>query len=290
MFANTVVSLRPRVARLVVAFAVVLVATIGSLAVVNRAEAIPAPNSIGAIGDSITVAFNGGEFPPCIPYIDCPRYSFSTGWANPVSHYSRLLELNPNIEGNAYNFARDGSKADDMLGQAQRAVDTGVEYVTLEIGGNDACTRTEGGMTSVETYRDHIQQTLELLTGNGIRVFVLSVPRVNLLHELFWQNPTARFIWSIGSVCQSLLQRPTSFAQADVERRERVEQRVLEYNVQLEEACGSVGKYCKFDDNLIHDFPVPPEFVSPWDYFHPSYEGQLGLTLSYLVGFEWEPV
>src|SRR6478672_5578482 len=123
------------------------------------AAASPPPNSMASLGDSITRGFNACGF-----FVDCPARSFATGTASSVnSHYQRILRVNPAISGHNNNDARSGAKAADMAGQARTAVGQGVQYVTLLIGANDACTSSESTMTSVATFRSQIDAALTTL-------------------------------------------------------------------------------------------------------------------------------
>src|SRR6266516_3638358 len=80
-----------------IAVAIAIAALIGSAAVAAGASY---PNSIASTGDSITRAYNTGFF----PYTDNPSASWSTGTnTTVVSHYTRLLALQPAIAGHAYN-------------------------------------------------------------------------------------------------------------------------------------------------------------------------------------------
>src|SRR5215207_11615330 len=69
------------------------------------------PNSMAALGDSITRAFNTCIF----PFVDCPANSWATGTNATVnSFYSRLLAVNPGISGHLFNDARSGAKIADL--------------------------------------------------------------------------------------------------------------------------------------------------------------------------------
>jgi lysophospholipase L1-like esterase len=85
-----------------------------------------------------------------------------------------------------------------------------------------------------------------------------------------------------------MLANPTSTAAADEARRNRVRQRVVEYNGQLAAACTAYGSNCKFDNNAVFGYPFVIGQVSTWDYFHPNPAGQAALAqASYAAGFGW---
>ncbi|MBF9132671.1 SGNH/GDSL hydrolase family protein [Plantactinospora sp. S1510] len=246
----------------------------------------PPPNSMASLGDSITRGFNA-----CGWYVDCPSRSFSTGDdASVNSHYLRIRAVNPSINGRNHNDGRSGAKSADMAGQAGTAVSQGVDYVTMLIGANDACTSSESSMTSIGTFRSNIDAALGRLKSGlpNARVFVISVPDIQRLWSVGRGSLAARSAWSLFGICQSMLANPTSNAQADVDRRNRVRQRVVDFNTQLAQACAAYGSNCAFDDNAVFNFPFALGQLSSWDYFHPNASGQQALaTISYGAGFRW---
>jgi len=262
-----------------------LALVVGVLAAPTASAQSAPPNSMASLGDSITRGFNA-----CGWYSDCTDRSFSTGNDSVVnSHARRIRAVNPSF-GTAYNDASTGARANAMAGQAATAVSQGAQYVTMEIGANDACTSSEASMTSVATYRSQIDSALGTLK-NGLpnaRVFLGSIPDLKRLWFIGKGNSSARFFWSAGGICQSMLANPTSTAVADEDRRNRVRQRVIDFNSQLAQACAAYGPNCKFDNNAIFNFQFVIGQVSGWDYFHPNQEGQRVLAqVSYAAGFGW---
>jgi lysophospholipase L1-like esterase len=250
------------------------------------AAATPLPNSMASMGDSITRGFNASGW-----FSDSPSRSFSTGTDSVVnSHYLRILAKNSAISGRNFNDGRSGAKATDMYGQAGTAVGQGVQYVTILIGANDACTSSEGSMTSVATYRSQIDSALNRIKAGlpNARVALISVPDIYRLWFIGKDSSSARSTWSLFGICQSMLANPTSTAQADVDRRARVRQRVIDFNTQLAQACAAYGANCDFDDNAVFNYPFVLSQVSTWDYFHPNRSGQAVLaSVSYAAGFNW---
>ncbi|GHJ48633.1 lipoprotein [Catellatospora sp. TT07R-123] len=248
------------------------------------AAAVTPPDSMASMGDSITRGFNA-----CGWYSDCTARSFSTGnYASVSSHYSRILAKNAAISGKNYNDAKSGAKAADMPGQAATAVSQNAQYVTILIGANDACTSTEASMTSIASYRASIDSALGTLKAGlpNAKVALISVPDVKRLWQVGKDSSSARSTWSLFGICQSLLANPTSTAQADVDRRDRVRQRVIDFNAQLAQACAAYGANCDFDDNAVFNYPFALSQVSTWDYFHPNTSGQAVLAqISYAAGF-----
>ncbi|MCI0686961.1 MAG: GDSL-type esterase/lipase family protein [Sporichthyaceae bacterium] len=237
----------------------------------NASGAVTLPNSMASLGDSITRGFNACGF-----YFDCTSRSWSTGSAV-NSHYRRILAGNPAILGRQRNDALSGARASDLARQAGLAVGQGVEYVTIEIGANDACRSSESQMTPVSTFRAQIDAGLGVLQAglpSNAQVFVASIPDVKRLWAIGRGSFSARLAWSALGICQSMLANPLSNASADVARRDRVQQRVVEYNAQLAQACAAFGPRCDFDDNAVFNFQFTLSHVSQWDYFHPNTAGQ----------------
>ncbi|NUT34154.1 MAG: SGNH/GDSL hydrolase family protein [Hamadaea sp.] len=246
----------------------------------------PPPSSMASMGDSITRGFNA-----CGWYVDCPARSFSTGSYSSVnSHYLRILAKNSAISGKNYNDAKSGAKAADMYGQAGTAVSQNVQYVTMLIGANDACTGSEASMTSVAAFRASIDSALNRIKAGlpNAKVAVISIPNIWQLWNVGKGSSSARSTWSLFGICQSMLANPTSTAQADVDRRARVLQRVVDFNSQLAQACTAYGANCDFDGNAVFSYSFSLSQVSTWDYFHPNTSGQTALaSISYGGGFGW---
>jgi lysophospholipase L1-like esterase len=262
---------------------------LGSVFMVEAAPAgaiPPIPNSMASTGDSITRGFNA-----CGWYVDCTNESWSTGGDSAVnSQYLRILAKNPAISGHNLNDAKSGTKMIDLNGQATTAVSQGVQYVTILMGANDACTSSESTMTDVTTYRSQLDAALTTLK-NGLpnaAIFIASVPDIYRLWYIGHTSSAAVSAWNGFKVCQSMLANPTSTAQADVDRRARVRQRVIDFNTQLAQACTNYGANCKFDGNAVFNYQFVLSQVSTWDYFHPNKSGQAVLaSVTYAAGFGW---
>jgi lysophospholipase L1-like esterase len=244
------------------------------------------PSSMASTGDSITRAYNDCFF----PYVDCPSASWSTGTKVSVnSHYRRILAANPAIARRNYNNAVTGADMADLLGQMQRSVGQGVEHVTVLIGANDVCASSEAAMTPVATFRLQFEQAMAAVAAGlpSTRVFVASIPDIYNLWAIYHDSFSARLVWSLAGICQSMLARPASNADADVARRERVRQRNIDYNTQLAEVC-AVYFMCRFDGNAVFNTAFVRSDVTTRDYFHPSVSGQAKLanvTWSATFGF-----
>ena len=233
------------------------------------------PASMGALGDSITAGYG-----TCFTLVACGRNSWSTGSSTAVdSHYRRIREDNPAIRGDAENYAVPGAQAADLPRQVDRAIADKVEYVTLLIGANDACADRVSGMTGTATFRRQIDAALARLKKGlpKARVLVVSIPDLYRLWQLGHDNERAVRAWSRG-VCQSLLARPTSTAEADDRRRRQVGDRVDAYNEALEAACEDYGRRCRWDGGDAHRVRFSLDLVNELDYFHPDVQGQWELA------------
>jgi lysophospholipase L1-like esterase len=254
---------------------VLIAAAVAALVAVPTLHAA-VPSSMAATGDSITRAFNTGTF----PLLDAPANSWSTGSSSIVnSHYRRLLALNPAIAGRAYNDAVTGADMADLNAQAQGAVAQEVEYVTILMGANDVCASSEASMTPVATFRAQFDMALATLVKGlpGASIYVVSIPDVYRLWEVYRTSVTAWIVWSSARICQSLLANPWSYSSADVARRARVRQRNIDYNTQLAAGCAAYVT-CRFDGNAVFNTAFARSDVSTRDYFHPSIAGQTKLA------------
>ncbi|MBG0832621.1 SGNH/GDSL hydrolase family protein [Planomonospora sp. ID67723] len=225
--------------------------------------------SMASLGDSITRGFNACGF-----FVDCPSRSWSTGSSSTVnSHYRRLLADDPSLV--AHNDARSGARIADLPGQAQRAVSQGAGYVTILMGANDACTSSEAGMTSVADFEASFRTAMQTLTAGlpEASIFVSSIPDIRRLWEVGKGSSSARAAWATFGICQSMLARPRSTDQADVDRRARVRQRVIDFNTVLAAVCAEQIT-CRYDGGVVFGYPFELSHLSRWDYFHPSVSGQ----------------
>ena len=251
------------------------------------AEAVSYPDSMASTGDSITRAYNTGFF----PYTDNAAGSWSTGTNTSVaSHYRRLLALNPAIQGKNYNYARSGARMVDLNGQLTTVASRHVDYVTVLMGGNDVCTSSPATMTSVADFNSQFTLAMDNFTRSSpnTRVYVASIPRVLRLWSTLKNNGTARFVWSLFGVCQSMLKNPLSTAAADVARRTAVDEREQAFNGVLESVCAT-HPHCLFDGNATFNNAFSTADISTRDYFHPSLTGQKNLAAgTWAVGF-WGP-
>ena len=275
--------------RRIASIAALVALLLGSLlppAAVGAADPpIPFPDTMAVVGDSISQAASsdgslGG---------DAPQNSWSTGTSSTVnSHYLRLLALGAPISGANHNFSVSGAKAAGLSAQMQNVVNLKPDYVTVQIGGNDLCTDSVSTMTDVSVFGGQVQAALAAVTSGSpdTVIYVTSIPDAYQLWNLFKNDFWARFIWSVGGICQSLLANPTSTQQADVQRRLDVRQRNIDFNTALANACAQTPR-CRWDGNAVFNTVLTRNDVAG-DYFHPSLSGQARLAAgTWDVGYTW---
>ena len=238
----------------------------------SAAAAPPLPDSMAAIGDSITRATDA-----CCFYGDHPGRSWSTGFVSDSisSHYERIRAVNPGMAGNGHNDARAGAKMAAAADQAATAVIQQAEYVTFLLGGNDVCTSSPETMTSVADFTSQFQAAMgELEAGlpAGAHIFVSSIPNIYRLWQILHTNPVAQAVWFAARICQSMLSPfNTSEDRAQVLAREQT------FNGVLEQACGQYAN-CRFDGYAVFNYQFTVDQISKLDYFHPSIAGQAALA------------
>jgi lysophospholipase L1-like esterase len=235
------------------------------------AAAPPLPDSIAAIGDSITQAVD-----VCCFFGNWPSHSWSTGHApldGIASHYERIRARNPAIRGHRWNNAVSGARMADAPAQARRTVDQGAQYVTILMGANDLC-GWHGTLTPTATFRAHFQQTLDILRAGlpDTHVFVSSIPNLHQLWSVLRRNPVAQVVWQTAGICPSMLNFFNSAAD-----RQAVIDRERQLNQALHEVCAT-WSHCRFDNYLTYHYAFTPALVSKLDWFHPSLAGQATLA------------
>lgn len=238
-----------------------------------RAVTEDLPDSIAAIGDSITQAANAS--PPLIGPSN-PQHSWSTGTAadGVTSHYERIFERNAAVAGRNFNDSVSGARMRDAPAQAARAVQQGAEYVTVLMGGNDVCASSKETMTSLAAFESAFRQAMDILVTGlpGTKIYVVSVPDVYQLWNVHRSNLLALAVWDSFKICQSML--APSNTEAD---RQQVRTRNMDYNAVLKRVCGEYPN-CRHDGGRVFDYRFTPADVSTVDYFHPSVTGQQNLA------------
>jgi lysophospholipase L1-like esterase len=241
------------------------------VAAATQADAPALPDSMAAMGDSITQAVD-----VCCFYGNWPGHSWSTGYVpldGIASHYERIRAQNPAIRGRRHNNAVSGARMADAPAQARRTVAQGAEYVTILMGANDLC-GWDGTLTPTATFEAQFRRTLRILRAGlpDSHVFVASIPNLHQLWSILRTHPVAQLVWQAAGICPSMLHLFNSPAD-----RQAVIDREREFNAALEEVCAT-WSHCRFDDNLVYNYDFTPNLVSRLDYFHPGLAGQATLA------------
>ena len=134
-------------------------------------------------------------------------------------------------------------------------------------------------MTPVATFKSEFTSAMTTLSHGlpDARIYVLSIPSVYRLWQVLHTNSAARFVWAAAGICQSMLANPTSTAAADVARRAAVLQREKQFNTQLQSVCARYV-HCRFDGDVVFNYPYTAADANTLDYFHPSITGQTTLA------------
>ena len=225
---------------------------------------------MAAAGDSITVGYNASG------YGTFPQYSWSTGTYSTLNSLRQRLVAASGTAIAGVNVAVVGANSDGLSTQVDSAVAQNADYLTVEIGANDACTPTTDTMTPVQVYRDRIKSALTKFLGAQTtnEVFIASIPSLYKMWSVSKGKFAARLIWASASVCQSMLKNPSSTSSTDETRRLFVQTRVDDYNKALAAVCVELGTRCTFDNNEVAKYSFTSTHISTADYFHPSIAGQ----------------
>src|SRR5919112_4073487 len=147
---------------------------LGVLPVAAEGPTLPLPDSIAAVGDSITqAASSAGSLGT-----DAPQNSWATGTSASVnSHASRLVAAGA-TSLTRHNLSVSGAKMVDLPAQTLNAAAVRPDYLTVLIGGNDVCTSTEASMTDPAAFEANFRQALaNLRVGSpDTRIYVVSIP------------------------------------------------------------------------------------------------------------------
>jgi lysophospholipase L1-like esterase len=229
------------------------------------------PDSMAALGDSITRAFNANG-----TFGEQPANVWATGSSPSVnSVYSRFVAVHPAMTGNAYNDSVSGAQMTNLNAQAANAVAQGADLVLILMGANDVCTSSEATLTPTATLKSQLQTALNTLSVGlpDSRILVFSIPDIYNLWNILHNDNTAASRWTMFGICQSMLLNPQSTAPADETRRLNVRQRNMDDNDAIRDACAEYA-HCIFDNYIGFNTPFTPAHVSTLDYFHPSVAGE----------------
>ncbi|WP_137989481.1 SGNH/GDSL hydrolase family protein [Streptomyces vilmorinianum] len=231
------------------------------------------PGSVAAVGDSITRAFDA-----CAVLADCPEASWATGTDTGVNSLALRLLGPEKVAARSWNLARTGARMAELPEQMARAAARKPELVTVMMGANDACRQRPELMTPVEEFRDSFASALGRLRAAAptAQVYVSSVPDLKRLWSTGRVSPMGRQVWKLG-ICASMLADAEDLSAPAEQRRTLVRDRVVAYNAALREVCAK-DRRCRYDGGAVFGFRFDGGQLSPWDWFHPSKDGQARLA------------
>ncbi|MDT0490663.1 SGNH/GDSL hydrolase family protein [Streptomyces griseus] len=233
----------------------------------------PRPGSVAAVGDSITRGFDA-----CSVLADCPEVSWATGSDAGVRSLAvRLLGASKAAE-RSWNHAVSGARMVQLPEQMALAAKERPGLVTVMMGANDACRGSVRLMTPVADFRASFEASMRQLRAGApkAQVYVASVPDLKRLWSEGRQDESIRKVWSLG-ICPSMLADADDLGPAAVARRDAVRDRVVAYNEVLRDVCAK-DRYCRYDGGAVFGFRFTGAQLSPWDWFHPSRDGQARLA------------
>ncbi|GAA3853112.1 SGNH/GDSL hydrolase family protein [Streptomyces lacrimifluminis] len=228
---------------------------------------------MAAVGDSITRGFDA-----CSVLSDCPEVSWATGADKDVNSLAvRLLGASGAV-ARSWNYAVSGSRMADLPAQMTKAAVQKPALVTVMTGANDACRASVAEMTSVADFRSSFEKALRTLrtAAPKSQVYVASVPDLKRLWSQGRTNEMGKAVWRLG-ICQSMLADPDAVDAAATARRDEVRARVEAYNSVLAKVCAT-DRLCRSDGGAVFDYDFGTRQLSPWDWFHPSRDGQARLA------------
>ncbi len=275
------------------------------------------PQSIGALGDSMTAGALAnyrrqesylpwvllGLLSDALQYgatrsvrsIEQPKLSWATGSSRLIrsmpSHYNRLASMVPH-KIHSYNASLSGAESQDVLddqleemrGWSRRSVGQDFpDYVSLLIGANDLCAKSPDQMVQTVDYYANVEAVVgEILDASpNSKVVISSLPNVVKLREVA-KNARDFLALRCEQVWKKVKLCPTLTTLGDPESREKLQNRLDQYNEALQEIVreqrerhGDRVRYAKHvyqEDFTSRELSV--------DCFHPNKEGQARLAES----------
>lgn len=221
-----------------------------------------------AVGDSLTTGFAS-----CETMIGCEAVSWALGTEPGVrSIAGRLGEAGYAVT--SVDAAREGATmsdgvalVDEAFAQPGAPAAVDVDLVTVMFGANDVCGNSAERMTSPAAFGEALTGLLDHLAALAPEavVVVTSIPDITAVREAGQDDPAARERWALG-LCQTILGD-------DDAARALATTRLAELDAVITETC-TARATCRTDDGAVAASEVTLAWLSEWDYFHPSTEGQ----------------
>ncbi|MCB9229628.1 MAG: SGNH/GDSL hydrolase family protein [Deltaproteobacteria bacterium] len=227
---------------------------------------------MGSLGDSISTAVNSTGIGAKT------MHSWSTGYGKDGlvrSHFLRLHQLFPDRDIIAHNVAQGGATSFQLHHQVKEVNQFSPDYVTILIGGNDACVWDEEKRSNqIASYEKNVKEAISSLVkrNDQIKILLLPIPDMLALWELSTntesKRKTCQVWWNFYQFCPSLLKSDVT---ADM--RIAFQSRVDEANLALQRVADSFPQHVLFDLSLSES-RFEDHHISKKDCFHPSGEGQ----------------
>jgi lysophospholipase L1-like esterase len=273
------------------------------------------PKSMGALGDSMAAGllarfnratsglpWNASLFLGSLAgylvtdemrVLEAPELSWSTGLdlRKRVKSHAIRLGFDFRHRNKVINAAVSGAESIDLLEkqmfdlnfESQRKLRQEFpDYVTFQIGPNDACSTAVEKMRSVTDYYSNIYAALDyiLFTSEKTRIMVPHIPNIESLRAVAKDAPVFAFkeqgitkceqLWKIAKIC------PTLTTINHPQERQIVAQRVIDYNNALSDAVEKLSR--RYGDRIrvskrTYDVNFTADYLSV-DCFHPNPLGQ----------------
>ncbi len=219
---------------------------------------------LGAVGDSLTAAFNAQHLG------DNREHSWSTGNSEIVLSHKRRLELEIGRPVVADNEAISGAVASGLDRQITRLLASEPDFVTMVIGANDVCGWADEHHEQLAQFEYDVRMGLrKLVTARPSAHIILGpIPDIYNLWEVAVNQPSCQLKWNIIGMCRPLLDGSRTQAQ-----REEFRLRWGDANEALARIAADFPENVHFDPTVAQT-QFDWSHVSPIDCFHPSIAGQ----------------
>ena len=220
----------------------------------------------GSIGDSITAAMDAR-----LPFAN-RGLNWSTGTRNAImvnSHALRLRAMMPDKSVGTKNMAISGSRAPDVVEQAEKMAELRPDYVTVLVGANDVCSWNENHRDQMSDYESNMRTIINTLVASNdqIKILVSAIPNMPLLRDIGAANG-CQSRWSLLNICPALLGADRTDAD-----RAGFADRWEDANEILERVSADFPQHVRFAASIskpIFNFG----HLSSLDCFHPNVSGQ----------------